>query len=178
MHFCGQSNNGSSCLGLWGFVGKIDIKSAYRIVPVASVDRPLLGITWWGKYYVDARLPFGLWSAPKILNAVADALEWCYQWEGVSHLDHYLDDFITMGPPASNVCMESLQVIRELSARLGIPLAEEKNEDPSSSITFLSIWISTGMEHYPSCIKSWIESRGSCSHGHKGSGAGDGSWNP
>ena len=72
-------------LGHGALLAKIDIKSAYCIVPVASVGRPLLGITWWGKYYVDARLPFGLQSAPKIFNAVADPLEWCYWWEGISH---------------------------------------------------------------------------------------------
>ena len=65
-------------------------------------------MTWRGKYCVDARLPFGLRSTPKIFNAVADALEWCYRWEGVSHLDHYLDDLFTMGPPSSNICRLSM----------------------------------------------------------------------
>ena len=59
----------------WYRTSKIDIKSAYRIVPVHPEDRPLLGMRWQGKIYVDATLPFGLRSAPKIFNALADAAQ-------------------------------------------------------------------------------------------------------
>ena len=34
-----------------------------------------LRMKWQGQVYVDAALPFGLRSAPKIFNALADALE-------------------------------------------------------------------------------------------------------
>lgn len=34
--------------------------------------------------YVDGVLPFGLWSAPKIFTAVADALQWVMVDKGVS----------------------------------------------------------------------------------------------
>ena len=82
-------------------LAKVDIKSAYRLVPVNLADRSLLGITSRGKYYVDTILPFGLRSAPKIFNALADALEWCFRQQGVTDVDHYLDDIITIGPPHS-----------------------------------------------------------------------------
>ena len=55
---------------------KMDVKSAYRIVPVHPEDRPLLGMKWQGKVFVDATLPFGLRLAPKIFNALADAAQW------------------------------------------------------------------------------------------------------
>ena len=42
---------------------------------------------------MDGMLPFGLSSAPKIFNSVADALEWCVSREGVEFIFHYLDDF-------------------------------------------------------------------------------------
>ena len=63
-------------LGQVALLAKLDIKSAYRLVPVHPDDRPLLGIQWKGGTYVDGMLPFGLRSAPKIFTAVADALEW------------------------------------------------------------------------------------------------------
>ena len=44
-------------------------------------------------------LPFGLRSAPKIFNAVADALEWCNRHQGVQHIFHYLDNIIVIGAP-------------------------------------------------------------------------------
>jgi len=62
-------------LGPGALLAKVDIKSAYRLVPVHPDDRPLLGVMWKGAYYIDAMLPFGLRSAPKIFTAVADALE-------------------------------------------------------------------------------------------------------
>ena len=128
----------------WGAqLAKIDIKSAYRIISVHVSDRPLLGIFWWGKYYVDARLPFGLRSAPKVFNAVADALEWCFRRRGVEWVDHYLDDFIVLGPPNSEVCAHSLCMVREVAERLGIPLVEEKCEGPCTALTFLGIHIDT-----------------------------------
>ena len=80
-------------LGKGSLLSKIDVKSAYRIVPVHPADRPLLGMMFDGMEYADATLPFGLRSAPKIFNALADALLWILRAHGVSHLMHYLDDF-------------------------------------------------------------------------------------
>ena len=58
---------------------------------------------WQGKLYVDTTLPFGLRSAPKIFNAVADAAQWIIQEMGARYLWHYLDDFITIGRSCSTV---------------------------------------------------------------------------
>ena len=65
----------------------LDIKSAYRLVPVHPDDSPLPGLTWCGNIYVDKMLPFGLRSAPKIFTA--DALEWCIREQGISFVAHY-----------------------------------------------------------------------------------------
>lgn len=86
-------------LGPGALLAKIDIKSAYRIVPVHPEDRPLLGMRFQDQVYVDATLPFSLRSAPKLFNTPADALLWILKQHGVSHLLHYLDDYmyITLG---------------------------------------------------------------------------------
>ena len=130
-------------LGYGSLLAKIDIKSAYRIVPVHPVDRPLLGIKWKDRHYIDTKLPFGLRSAPKIFNALADALEWCFRKQGVTDVDHYLDDFITLGPPGSLRCAENLRMIREVTTALGVPLAEDKSQGPSTALVFLGILIDT-----------------------------------
>ena len=57
-------------------LAKVDIKSAYRNIPVQLEDRWMLGMRWEGGLFVDIVLPFGLRSAPKIFTAVADAVEW------------------------------------------------------------------------------------------------------
>ena len=130
-------------LGVGALMAKVDIKAAYRIIPVHPLDRPLLGITWRGQIFIDTKLPFGLRSAPKIFNAVADAFEWCLRDQGVSYIDHYLDDFITLGPQGSDVCANNLRLIYNVAASLGVPLAEDKSVGPTSALTFLGIRIDT-----------------------------------
>ena len=84
-------------LGKRSLIAKIDIKAAHRLIPVAPKDRLYLGMKWEDKVYIDAMLPFGLRSAPKNFNAVADALEWCMIKEEVNGIYHYLDDFAVLG---------------------------------------------------------------------------------
>ena len=47
---------------------KIDLKDAYHLIPVHHDDYHLLGVSWDGHTYVDRALPFGLCSAPKIVQ--------------------------------------------------------------------------------------------------------------
>ena len=92
--------------GRGALLAKMDIKQAYRMVPVHLQDSLLLGMRWQGKVFVDKALPFGLRSAPLIFSAVADALQWMMQRKGISFLAHYVDDFIIVGRPESSVCRE------------------------------------------------------------------------
>ena len=77
-------------LGRGALLAKLDIQNAYRIIPVHPDDR---GMRWQGSICLDAALPFGLRSAPKIFSAVADTLLWVMFNNGVTEAIHYLDDF-------------------------------------------------------------------------------------
>ena len=127
-------------LGKGSLLAKIDIKSAYRLIPICPRDRQRLGMQWNNAVYVDGMLPFGLRSTPKIFNALVDGLEWCIFKEGVQHIFHYLDDFIVLGPAESSECGESLHALKQICSEL---LAEEKQDGPTSVITFLGIIIDT-----------------------------------
>ena len=124
-------------------LAKIDIESAYRLVPVHPLDRPLQAVEWGGALYVDPMLPFGLRSAPKIFNALADGLDWYLGHLGVRFAFHYLDDFLVVGPPASPECAQALAVLNGTCAGLGIPIAEHKREGPTTCLTFLGIEVDT-----------------------------------
>ena len=81
-------------LGRGALMSKIDLKNAFRLIPVRKEDWNLLGIYWQGKYYIDTCLPFGLRSSPYLFNQLADALHWILQHSyDVQYLLHYLDDF-------------------------------------------------------------------------------------
>ena len=121
-------------------MAKIDIKSAYRIVPIHPADRYLLGMKWRDQYYVDLALPFGLRSAPSIFNTLADLFVWSLQNNyNITDLIHYLDDFFTLGPANTDTCAEYLNAINKASADLGIPLAPEKCEGPTTRLVVLGI---------------------------------------
>jgi len=61
-------------LGQGALLAKIDIKSAFRLLPVHPTDRHMLGMQWSDGIYIDTCLPFGLRSAPKLFNILADLL--------------------------------------------------------------------------------------------------------
>ena len=124
-------------LGPGALVAKMDLKSAYRMVPVHPTDQPLLGISWEDEVFLDAALPFGLRSAPKVFSAVADALAWAMTLEGVSFQLHYLDDFFFAGPPDTSQCRGQLSVALSLCEGLCLPVAPSKTEGPSTRLTFL-----------------------------------------
>ena len=62
---------------------------------------------------------------------------------GVAWIDHYLDDFITMGPLGPQVCGRNLDIIFRACEELGIPLAMKKSESPTTCLIFLGIKIDT-----------------------------------
>lgn len=130
-------------LGKNALLAKIDIKSAFRLVPIHPADRKWLGMQWKDFIYVDGMLPFGLRSAPKLFNSIADALEWCACQEGIEYIFHYLDDFVVLGPPGSLSCLHFLETLKRICSELGVPLSPEKEEGPSPVLTVLGIVIDT-----------------------------------
>ena len=156
-------------LGTGTLLAKVDIESAYRLIPVHPQDRPLQAVRWENQVFIDPMLPFGLRSAPKIFNAVADALHWCLHNQGIPLIRHYLDDFIILGPPNSLQCQKSLTTLLRVCQELGVPIASQKTEGPTTSLTFLGIRIDTvaGQLSLPedklcrlqACLQQWGDRR-------------------
>ena len=136
-------------------------------------DHHLLGMQWEGQLFVDTVLPFGLRSAPKIFNAVADALEWIAHSRGAEHIAHYLDDFVMVGAPATNECRRSLDILMSACRELGVPIATHKCEGPSACLTFLGIEVDTQnlelrlpeekLDYLKKLLVEWLP-RKSCKH--------------
>ena len=70
--------------------------------------------------FVDAALPFGLRSAPKFFNVVADVLEWIMVEYGSCQVLHYLDDFLFVGEPQLSDCADTIQMAQEVCRSLGV----------------------------------------------------------
>ena len=130
-------------LGPGTLLAKVDIESAYRLIPVHPQDRPLLAVRWNGQIFIDQMLPFGLRSAAKIFNALADALSWHLQQASIPHLFHYLDDFVIIGLPRSPQCAHSLAILDRECSTLSVPMAPHKREGPTTCLSVLGIVIDT-----------------------------------
>ena len=129
-------------LGRSALMAKLDIKHAFRLCPVSPVDWHLLGTHWEGFYFVELRLPFGLCSSVFIVKFSDDALEWILRNKYfLIVLSHYLDDFFTAGPVDSPQCQLNLKISQQLVDKLGVALAPNKLEGPTTVLTYLGIEI-------------------------------------
>ena len=130
-------------IGRGTLLAKLDLESAYRMVPVHPDDRRFLGMQWQGKVLVDMALPFGLRSAPKVFNLLADCLQWIFQHHGIEFVIHYLDDFLYAGQPGAEECREYLQQALAPCEELGVQVSLEKLVGPAMLIEFLGILLDT-----------------------------------
>ena len=142
LHYCSIDSTTAilNKLGPGALMGKMDLKNAFRLLPVRRQDWHLLGIYWQHKWYLDKCLPFGLRSSPFLFNQLAEALEWILRHNyGVNDIIHYLDDFFTAGPPHSPQCRNNMGAMASLCATVHAPLKVEKTEGPATTLTFLGI---------------------------------------
>ena len=82
-------------------------------------------------------------SAPKIFMAFVDVMEWCVHKAGGKYIYHYLDVFTVLGSPDSKECHKHLCCLQSLAADLGVLLAPDKQDSPTSITVFLGIVIDT-----------------------------------
>ena len=123
--------------GAW--LGKADIVDAFKTMPLHPSQWPLFGVKWREKMYFAVRLTFGCRSSPNIFNTLSEALCWIlnnnYRLPFVLHL---LDDFLVIDFPNSQP-ERSIKTVKEVFAKLGVPLSLEKTVGPVKNLEFLGI---------------------------------------
>ena len=159
------------CLGKGARLVKVDLKRAYRQIPVHPQDHHLLGIMWKHEVYVDRALLFRLRSAPNIFSAVSDVIAWAFHMVGLTHQIHYLDDFLFVEPLVSHRSSSTLDTALKTLDHLGFPVSRNKIEGPATCITFLGVLIDTNafelrlpadkLQRMRSMVSSW-STRESC----------------
>lgn len=77
-------------LGPNTLLAMLDIKEAYRLIPVHPNNWIFQGICWQDSIFVDCQLQFGLASAPAIFSILSEALQWILPLRGVSAVIHYM----------------------------------------------------------------------------------------
>jgi Reverse transcriptase (RNA-dependent DNA polymerase) len=127
-----ESLNDAICLvvqaGKGAVMMKHDLKAAFRHVPINPCDYWLLMFEWDGKFYVDMFLPFGLRTAPRIFNLFAEALHWVFETLLEWNCTHYLDDFLFVFPPGTDITHFSADFDIVLK-KFGLSKAAEKDSN-------------------------------------------------
>ena len=127
--------------GLGCLMAKLDLEHAYKHIVVRPKDWDLLGATISPtddptlnstSYYVDC-------VEAQIFNKYATGLEFIMRQNGVSCVEHYLNDFFTCGDALSTECAANLQQMLLTCADLGFSVQATKVQGPTTELEFLGI---------------------------------------
>ena len=121
------------------FVWKIDLKSAYRQIPLHSSEATFLGLSWREKFYFDCALPFGCRSSPALFSMVMIALMWAISDQNPNirgHVDNYLDDIFGVAGTEDEANQFFHHVIKVVEA-LGIKINQKKVFTPRQKLKIL-----------------------------------------
>lgn len=132
-----------SNLGPGALMGKMDIKSAFRLLPVHPEDFCLLGFRIGKYFFFDKCMPMGCSLSCAIFEQFSTFLEWAVKTAsaGTPNLDHYLDDFFFAGRSGTDECSTLMQNFTDICRELGVPLAVDKTVGPTTVLTFLGLEI-------------------------------------
>jgi hypothetical protein len=137
--------------GIGGYIWKFDLAAAYRQLPVRPEDWPFMVFVVWlnggWRHFLDARLSFGLRSAPRLFCIYASLLLWTLKFFGVTNILNYLDDFVGVAPAASGMGPLLRRLSLAIIRLLGVPTNADKsdNEDlcAGTRVELLGVWVDT-----------------------------------
>ena len=126
------------------YMAKVDLKSAYRSVPLSKHSCGVTGLKWLVngsyQYFYDNKLPFGSKLAPGIFHRLSQAVRRIMARKGYPNIVAYLDDFFICERTLKR-CAHVLKVLIQLLRKLGFAINWNKVVDPSKRIIFLGIEI-------------------------------------
>jgi len=127
--------------GRGSLLAKLDLKDAYRYIPVHSMDWNLLGFHWMGNFYYPVVLMFGGKSAPYIFNPFMEALHWIIQRHILAWMQHYLNDFLpifilSVMVQAANAAIDWIE---DTARDLGLSFQPKKTVWPTTCLEFLRL---------------------------------------
>ena len=130
--------------GRGSLMSKIDVKAAYRCIPMRPSDWGLTGILWDGKYYFDKNLGFGMGSSCALWEDFALGLEWIVKRHAaIETILHYIDDCFVSCRPHLEFAKGQLKLILAIYDYLGVPVSLPKLKGPVTEIDYLGIVINS-----------------------------------
>lgn len=130
------------------YLAKLDLKSAYRHVPIHPSNYTATGLAWHFSgddaptYLYDCKLPFGAAKSPEIFHRLTQAITRMMDRGGYSSVLAYLDDYLIICDTEQE-CQQAYQDLIELLGELGFKINWDKAVGPCQRLTFLGIEIDT-----------------------------------
>lgn len=126
------------------YMAKVDLKSAYRSVPISKHSQQFTGLKWQIEnrtvYLKDTKLPFGSKLSPGIFHRLSQSVKRMMERRGYTNIVVYLDDFLVIAPTKQE-CQHMLNVLIKLLRQLGFSINWNKVLDPTQEIVFLGLEI-------------------------------------
>lgn len=122
----------------WMF--KIDIRHAYRNIPIHPSNWDLAAFRWRQQLWTDIRLSFGLRSAPDIFSEFSGSVVWMMEQDRWDLLLAYLDDFFGL-ELGNEEAWGKFRALWTLLEELGFPINDKPGKvcPPCQVIKFLGI---------------------------------------
>ena len=124
----------------------LDIKGAYKSIPVFGDHRGLQGFEWNldgdSEYYISNSMVFGLRSAPYIFTQHTEFIVRCMGRKGYGRVFGYLDDFLIM-EDSKEKCWEGVFCLMTILRSLGFYINYEKLISPGQAVTYLGITLNS-----------------------------------
>lgn len=130
------------------FMAKIDLRHAYRSVPIHPSNFAATGLKWQFEgdddftYFYDTRLPFGAKSSPEIFHRLTQAVRRMMARRGFNAVVVYLDDFLVIAP-TQQACQVAYSTLLQLLQDLGFTISWRKVVGPTQKLVFLGIELDT-----------------------------------
>lgn len=146
---CSSVQDAAQLLSRGDYMGKVDLSSAYRSVPLHPDDYSKAGLAWrfegdaHDTYLYDTRLMFGARLSACIFNSLTKAVVDILIERG--HLGHfivYCDDFFVTHPTKEG-CKDLMAELMSLLRTLGFSINYKKIIGPATEIVFLGVNINT-----------------------------------
>ena len=125
------------------YLGKVDLRDAFRNIPLSPSQYPLTVFRFEGRYYYDTRLPFGSGSSCKIFQEFSSALADQIQLLCPAiNTEVVLDDYIFVGP-SSFLVNQAINSFLELCEKINLPINHGETVYATTCLVYLGIEFDT-----------------------------------
>jgi hypothetical protein len=127
------------------FLSKIDLKNAYRNIPIHPHDFEHTGLSWKFSgetsvtHLFDCKLPFGSSKSCQIFERISESVSRMMARRKI-RVFVYIDDMLCVGDDEVE-CQLVFDTLLKLLSSLGLPVNEKKCFRPASVMTFLGVKI-------------------------------------